>query len=259
VADSTKHSNVNLAPQQILSCDTGSKGCKGGGYDAVWAYIEKRGLYPEECLPYAGATKSKCKTDCSEDKKYKIIKYCISGSKKSLKREIQSRGPIMQSIRVIEDFIVYSGGNYIPTDLSRPLAGKDDKQMLAAVTVYGWGISEGKKYWIIGNSWGKEWGEQGFARVSMDSYVLETNAVVVSPATEEALAQVEKEKAEEDKKKEEAKKERIARDERIKEKQRLRAEEEAAKRAAGGDDDADFEDDINLEDLDEEEEVEVDV
>lgn len=253
IADSSKYSKLNLAAQQILSCDSGSKGCKGGGVDAVWSYIEKRGLYPEDCLPYtaAGAAKTKCKTDCSDDKKHKIIKYCVLGNKKSLKREIQSRGPVMQSMFVMDDFLVYSGGIYYPTEQARPVFGKEGKQMLAAVVVHGWGIAEGKKYWIVANSWGTKWGEQGFARVSTDAHILDTNALVVTPATDEALAQVEKERVEAEKRKEELKKERIARDERIKEKQRLREQEAAEKRAAGGsvDDDDDL-DDTKVEDLD---------
>ncbi len=29
----------------------------------------------------------------------------------------------------------------------------------------GWGVSEGKKYFILKNSWGTDWGEQGYIRV----------------------------------------------------------------------------------------------
>lgn len=35
------------------------------------------------------------------------------------------------------------------------------------IKVVGWGQEEGQQYWIIENSWGTSWGENGFARVQM--------------------------------------------------------------------------------------------
>ena len=51
----------------------------------------------------------------------------------------------------------YKGGIYNITS--------DDKEINHIVSCIGWGVENGKSYWIIRNSWGEYWGEMGFIRV----------------------------------------------------------------------------------------------
>lgn len=252
IADTEKYSTLKLSPQQILSCDKKSRGCKGGGVDSVFAYIQRRGLYPEECLPYAGPKAAQCKTGCEESKKLKMIEHCVLTKEKAVKREIFNRGPVVAPVYLKSDYLVYKDGVYSPTPDSEPLYDQDGQPLMHAVTVLGWGKSQGTPYWIVRHSYGSSWGENGYARIGIDTIMRSSYVVVGVPGTDEALAAQEQKKQEEEKRKEERKIERAARDERIKaQREQMEAEKKAEKEATDlkeMDEDDDFEAEVDLDD-----------
>ena len=73
-----------------------------------------------------------------------------------MKRWIATRGPAVGSIQVYEDFQLYAGGVY------EYVAG--DKVGGHAVCVVGY--DDEQHYWIVKNSWGIGWGEDGFCRIA---------------------------------------------------------------------------------------------
>lgn len=78
-----------------------------------------------------------------------------------IKREIYLYGPVLACFTVQEDFQHYDSGIY-QTDsssASQELYGHCAKLL-------GWGEEAGLKYWLYMNTWGRNWGEAGFFRVS---------------------------------------------------------------------------------------------
>eukprot|EP00930_Biecheleria_cincta_P052927 TRINITY_DN3822_c0_g1_i6.p1 TRINITY_DN3822_c0_g1~~TRINITY_DN3822_c0_g1_i6.p1 ORF type:complete len:445 (+),score=113.75 TRINITY_DN3822_c0_g1_i6:76-1410(+) len=252
--DKEKYANTRLSPQQIISCDKKSQGCAGGGIDSVWAYIEKKGLFPDSCIPFGGAKSVQCKTDCEPSTKLKAISHCLMSGAKNIKREMWNRGPVVAPLYLKDDFLVYKSGVYTPTDNANQQYGGDGKPIVVAVTIMGWGRSEGTNYWLVKNSWGANWGEEGYARVAIGSGAIKEEAVIVgNAATEEAIAEAQAKAEAAAKRKEELKKERAERDARIREREAQRAAEQAEK--ASAEEDLDFEDDEEL-DLDSDSESE---
>ena len=72
-------------------------------------------------------------------------------------QEIYQRGPIACGIAVTEEFENYTQGIF------QDKTG--DLNIVHDISIVGYGVENGIKYWVVRNSWGSHWGESGFARV----------------------------------------------------------------------------------------------
>ena len=154
--------NEVLSPQFLVSCDKHDYGCNGGYLQNAWAFMKKDGLPTDACMPYtAGAGNvEKCSTKCHDGSTPKFYHadrtYHITGGVHEIQADLMAHGPIQVAFTVYQDFLSYSGGVY--HHVSGSMLGGH------AVKLIGWGVSESQNmpYWIIANSWGPEWGLNGF-------------------------------------------------------------------------------------------------
>lgn len=101
-------------------------------------------------------------TACFLPDKYQVYhtdQYGEVVGEENMMQEIYQRGPIACAIAVPEALEDYTGGVYCDDT--------GDMQQVHAISVVGYGVSEedGTPYWLVRNSWGTHWGEQGFFRV----------------------------------------------------------------------------------------------
>ena len=159
---------VPLSAQELLSCDTANKGCRGGYVNNALEYIVMRGLYTEECLPYKGTFDAKCSEMCAEPMKVRPESFCVLFGDNDIKREIMKNGPVVSSMEVYTDFLSYKTGVYSKGEDIPKFSGYH------TIKIVGWGVEDGSedepnkgnKYWIIENSWGQDQGLIGYAKVS---------------------------------------------------------------------------------------------
>lgn len=103
---------------------------------------------------------------------------------REIKLEIMKWGPVAAGFHVFDDFLTdYKDGTKVythPKKNQKSIGGH-------AIRIVGWGeeVTEGRevKYWIIANSWGREWGDNGYGKIEImiPEIQLERNTVSVWP------------------------------------------------------------------------------
>lgn len=160
--------DVILSPQDLVSCDFLDKGCNGGSLLFSWIYLRLFGIVTDECKPYTSGDgtvakcnylKFSCETEGVEYKKYKAKNFYFLQSITAIKEDIVKYGPIETGFYVYDDFMSYKSGIYKKGPGAVLKGGH-------AVKIIGWGKEGEQEYWIVANSWGPEWGEEGFFRIA---------------------------------------------------------------------------------------------
>jgi len=85
----------------------------------------------------------------------------------AMKTAIMTHGPIDAAVDVIDDFYYYIEGIYNDSNTSCSQSPCYYTFSNHAISLIGWGKDpEYDDYWILRNSWGPSWGEDGYMRIS---------------------------------------------------------------------------------------------
>lgn len=155
---------ISVSEQELLDCDSVDHGCSGGLMENAFSQLEKiGGIDTEDSYPYE--TKQ---GTCRYDKKNAVAKVTgyskISNKTETIKETLFKKGPLAVALNA-NSLSQYTGGIYKPR-MCLPMINH-------AVLLTGWGEetdSNGntQQYWIVKNSWGEDWGENGYFRIARD-------------------------------------------------------------------------------------------
>lgn len=190
------HSNaaqkVLISADDLLSC-CGLRcglGCNGGYPGSAWHYWVHKGLvsggdYGDDstCRPYEiqpcehhttgprpncsseDASTPKCRRECQKsyssdykaDLHFGKKSYKVENNEEAIKKEIFTGGSVEAAFDVYSDFPSYKSGVY-QCHSQQFLGGH-------AVRILGWGIEKNIKFWLAGNSWNTDWGDNGYFKI----------------------------------------------------------------------------------------------
>ena len=175
-----------FSPQDVVSCSEYAQGCEGGfPYLIAGKYAEDFGVVEEECYPYR-AHDSTCQENENCLRYHSTNYYYVGGyygacSEEAMQVELVQNGPMSVSFEVYSDFQHYKSGIYHHTGLEDKFNPWEITNH--AVLLVGYGEEMGTKYWIVKNSWGEDWGENGYFRIlrGVDETSIESMAVAVTP------------------------------------------------------------------------------
>lgn len=145
-----------MSPQQLLDCDSEDAGCNGGWYKSSLNYIKNTGIEKEDDYKYLGIV-GNCQAKADDNKPKTIVKKtyecdpdeanCNGSATRALKY-----APYGTAIFANEKLMLYKKG---VLDYG---CKKDDPNHAVVI------VHATNKYLKIRNSWGSDWGEQGYFR-----------------------------------------------------------------------------------------------
>ncbi len=153
---------VDLSEQWLVSCNQDGWGCDGGWWAHDYhqwktGYCGGTGAVYEEDFPYT-ATDGSCQGPY--DHYYILENWAFIASESStpqteaIKQAIYTYGPVSAAVTATNDWSSYTGGIY-----NNDATGRVNH----AITLVGWDDSKGSNgCWILKNSWGPGWGENGY-------------------------------------------------------------------------------------------------
>ena len=152
--------DIDLSEQHLVSgcCNAGS--CRGGWPDEALKYVRDTGVPEEACFPYASGDCACAPCTGWAENPWKVVDYeYVPPTADDFKYALQTYGPLSVVLSAPDDWFYYCGGVYEPVWSDSNGVGWANH----AVILVGWNDSEG--CWIVKNSWGTGWGEQGYAKV----------------------------------------------------------------------------------------------
>ncbi|GAB2298762.1 hypothetical protein Dimus_032839 [Dionaea muscipula] len=157
---------TSLSEEQIVDRDTNGNdnGCNGGTPDGAFQYVvNNQGIDTESDYPYTagGGSPGTCSASSYQPAASITGYQDVPANNEQALQQAAATQPISVAIDASDpSFQSYSSGIY---------SGPCNTNLDHAVTVVGYGTDpdSGNSYWIVKNSWGTSWGQEGYIWMQM--------------------------------------------------------------------------------------------
>ena len=150
---------LSLSEQELVDCDhNGSMGCSGGSMEGAFAWYEDNAAELETDYGYTGKNGTCQESSYTAQFKSTGYKQITANSSSALMASIQAAPT---SIAIEADKMVFQ--MYKSGVLNSTKCGTNLDHGVLAV---GYGSENGQDYYLVKNSWGASWGENGYLKIA---------------------------------------------------------------------------------------------
>eukprot|EP00731_Ephydatia_muelleri_P007190 Em0003g1438a len=160
---------ISLSEQNIIDCSVpfGNRGCNGGDvYSALNYIIDNGGVDTENSYGFKEKQSICAYTSKNSGASATGVVEIQSGNEYDLQAAVASVGPVAVSVDAnTYAFRFYQKGVFRSTACS-------SYDLNHSMVVVGYGVYNGKDYWLCKNSWGSNWGINGYILMARNRYNL---------------------------------------------------------------------------------------
>ncbi len=161
----TPNTDPDYSEQYLLSCNYEPNGCQGGFLEDAFDFLVTAGAPTEACFTYLGDDQVPCRASCyaTLDLIEKASDWWVVTFGAADEEQIKSAlldGPLAATLMIHDNYFGYTDGVY--SAHGSPSTGDGHTMLLI-----GW--DDAQQCWIAKNSWGTDWGEDGFMRIAYDN------------------------------------------------------------------------------------------
>ena len=150
----------NLSEQQLMDCSRkyGNFACNGGLMDNAFQFAIDNGICSYDDVEYKAISEPCNNLDKTCEKIADFDEcYDVPANNELALKEAVFKRPLSVSIEADTKVFQFYNSGILDSD-------NCGTELDHGVLLVGYGIEDDKKYWIIKNSWGKGWGEDGYIR-----------------------------------------------------------------------------------------------
>jgi hypothetical protein len=143
----------DISEQAILDCNTEGDDCGGGWMETAYDIWIDYGAVREACVPYHEVDTEPCTQESCEVAATLDDYYYVGEAVNDIKQAVLN-GPVAVAVAVCGGFGSYTTGCYEDECI----------EINHGVTIVGWddAMCGGAGAWIVKNSWGPDWGDNGY-------------------------------------------------------------------------------------------------
>ncbi|CAG9855679.1 unnamed protein product [Phyllotreta striolata] len=155
---------ISFSEQYVIDCfnsfykGANNNSCGGGFPVNVFIFAYSHGIHLESNYPYVGKQNA-CQniSEPASNVSYSELEI-VMGSDETIKEGLKQHGPLTTCFAVSADWRFYKSGVWYHDECAQASNH--------CVLVVGYGSENGNDYWLIKNSWGPDWGDNGYIKIA---------------------------------------------------------------------------------------------